>query len=74
MQQVVTRLADCAVVQAPGLVERVVRYNRGVRGKLAWIPNNIGVPAEDSSKPEKVDDPTIHLSHSKRWRPVCPLS
>jgi glycosyltransferase involved in cell wall biosynthesis len=61
MQQVVTRLADCAVVQAPGLVERVVRYNRGVRGKLAWIPNNIGVPAEDSSKPEKVDDPTIHL-------------
>jgi glycosyltransferase involved in cell wall biosynthesis len=60
MQRVVSRLADCVVVQAPGLVQRVVRYNKGATSKLTWIPNNVEVPHEPVLR-EDVDAQSIHL-------------
>ena len=60
-QRVIMRLADCIVVQAPGLVQRVERYNKGASGKLTWIPNNVEIPDESGSRAEDADTKSIHL-------------
>jgi len=40
-QRAIIRAADSVVVQAPGLVDRLVECVPGARGKVTWIPNNV---------------------------------
>ncbi|MFP6680412.1 MAG: glycosyltransferase family 4 protein [Dehalococcoidia bacterium] len=61
MQRIVALLADCVVVQAPELIDRVKEYNKRAGNKLAWIPNNVVVSKKHSRMSKTVDDSTIHL-------------
>jgi len=48
-QRSIIRASDTVVVQAPGLVDRLVEFVPSARGKVTWIPNNVvssGVGAE----------------------------
>lgn len=45
-QRFITSAADCVVVQAPGLIDRVGQHQRRARSKLAWIPNNVVTPSD----------------------------
>ena len=44
VQRAVCGAADCVVVQAPGLVDRLAEHLPHIRSKVAWIPNNVVGP------------------------------
>jgi len=44
IQRAVCRAADCVVVQAPGLVDRLAEHLPHIRSKVVWIPNNVVSP------------------------------
>ena len=43
-QRAIIRASDAVVVQAPGLVDRLIEYVPDARGKVAWITNNVISP------------------------------
>ena len=44
LQRITFSLADCILLQAPGLIDRLVRYTSIPRAKVAWLPNSIAGP------------------------------
>jgi glycosyltransferase involved in cell wall biosynthesis len=60
-QRIIARLTDSVVVQAPGLVDRAGKFNKGIRSKLTWIPNNVIAPSSGANFVAGNPDPAIRL-------------
>ena len=59
VQRAVCRAADCVVVQAPGLIGRLVEYLPWVRSKVTWIPNNVVADQQSIDTPSPVKDEDV---------------
>ena len=63
LQRMMFSLADCIVLQAPGLIDRLVQYTSIPKAKIAWLPNNIAghFNLRQANSDLKNGDPTIRL-------------
>ena len=55
VQRAACGAADCVVVQAPGLVDRLAEHLPRIRSKMAWIPNNVISPGTAVRREGPVD-------------------
>lgn len=63
LQRMIFSLADCIVLQAPGLINRLVQHLPAYRTKIEWLPNSIAGYIKDGrlNSNLKSDDHIIKL-------------
>jgi glycosyltransferase involved in cell wall biosynthesis len=63
IQRIVFSLADCIVLQAPGLIDRLKVYAPVSGATMAWLPNNIMISqaCRETMATARIIDPAIRL-------------